>query len=132
MNKVFTIGYGNRKSEDFVSQLTKRGIDKIVDVRLRPDRARMGSYAKAKSPDKGIQRLLTLEGIDYYSFPELGNVFMDFEDWHKRYKELLSKAGDLLFSRLFKVPPPFCLLCAEKRAVECHRKIIAEYLKLIQ
>ncbi len=29
---------------------------------------------------------------------------------------------------LHSIKKPFCLLCAEKNAVDCHRKLIADYL----
>jgi len=76
----------------------------------------------------GIQRLLNNAGVQYYSFVELGNVFLDFEDWQVRYGDLMTKVGDMLIERLLQVSPPFCLMCAEKAAKRCHRAIIAEYL----
>ena len=128
--KFFTIGYGGRKPEDFVNILGKNGIRAVVDVRLRPDRASMGVYAKAKSTDRGIDKLLGSSKIQYYSMPELGNVFLDLDDWRERYKKLLEGCGELLLDRLYNidVPKPFCLLCAEKKISQCHRKEVADYL----
>ena len=126
--KFFTIGYGGRKPEDLIDLLKGNGIQTVVDVRFRPDKASMGTYAKAKDSNKGIQSLLTSADILYFSFVELGNIFRDFDDWPKRYLYLLDKAGELLIERLSKVPQPFCLMCAEKDASECHRTLIADYL----
>ena len=128
--KVFTIGYGGRTPEDFVSRLVAAGVRTVADVRLRPDKASMGSYAKAKDPAKGIEGLLARSGIGYRSLPELGNLFLDFDDkeWPLLYRELIDRAGDLLTARLADLPQPFCLLCAEKRVAECHRGVLADYL----
>ena len=126
--KLFTIGYGGAVPQAFTDCLRKAGVQSVVDVRLRPDRANMGAYVKAKTPDKGIQRLLGEAGIDYRSLPELGNVFLDYDDWRERYTALLARAGDLLVSRFAGVPGPICLLCAEKHPEECHRMLIAQYL----
>ena len=126
--EFYTIGYGGRKPQEFLDLLKHKGVKLIIDVRLRPDRASMGSYARAKSQDKGIQKLLTTAGINYISVVELGNIFLEYTDWRERYRELLVRAGDLLTQRLENVSFPFCLMCAEKSPAECHRSLIAEYL----
>jgi len=126
--KVYTIGYGGRSPEEFLGLLRDHGIKAVVDVRLRPDRSSMGAYAKAKDSDKGIEGLLSRAGIRYFSFVELGNLFLDCDDWQVRYGLLMEKAGDLLTERLLQIPQPLCLLCAEKSAERCHRAIIAEHL----
>ena len=126
--KFYTIGYGGRVPHQLVSLLTERGIKAVIDVRLRPNRSSMGAYAKAKEPARGIQGLLTKAGIQYFSVVELGNIFLETEDWAERYRRLIERAGDLLTERLKQVPEPFCLLCAEKRVAECHRRVIAEFL----
>ena len=128
MTTVYTIGYGGRKPEELIQQLKEKGIEAVVDVRLRPDRASLGIYAKAKDPAKGIEGLFAKANIAYHSLVELGNLFQNYDDWNERYTQLLSLAGDLLTRRLKEISTSYCLLCAEKSADQCHRKIIADYL----
>lgn len=128
MVKVFTIGYGGRDQEGFLTLLRANGVRTIVDIRLRPDRASMGIWVKAKTADKGIENWLREAGISYRSIIELGNVFLDFTDWKDRYQKLLDSSGELLTTRLDDIPGPICLMCAEKRVVECHRLQVADYL----
>ncbi|MDR3620018.1 MAG: DUF488 domain-containing protein [Paludisphaera borealis] len=126
--EFFTIGYGGRPPEEFVGLLSAHGVKTVADVRIRPERASMGAYTKAKTSDKGIEKLLSDRGIGYRSILELGNVFLDRGDWPVIYHDLMERAGDLLVARLIDLPGPFCLLCAEKRVADCHRRIIADYL----
>jgi hypothetical protein len=71
-------------------------------------------------------------GIGYRSLVELCNPFMAYDDWSDRYQRLIDGAGELLVGSLREVPQPFCLLCAEKRVAECHRRHIADYLQSTQ
>lgn len=100
----------------------------MIDIRLRPDRASMGIWVKAKTSDKGIESWLAEAGIGYRSLVELGNLFLDDADWQPRYQQLLESSGELLTRRLADIPGPICLLCAEKRVLECHRLQVANYL----
>jgi hypothetical protein len=88
----------------------------------------MGAFARAKESDKGIAGLLARAGVGYVSLPELGNLFLDYDDWPTRYADFLERAGPLLFDRIAGVPGPVCLLCAEKKLADCHRRHVAEYL----
>lgn len=125
---LFTIGYGGRKPAAFIALLRDHSVRAVADVRIWPHRASMGVWVKANSPDKGIQKLLTDAGIEYHSLPELGNPFIGYPDWPERYRQFFDRAGDLLVTRLVDVPQPYCLLCAEKKATECHRRLIADFL----
>ena len=125
---VYTIGYGGRGPGDFLELLKARGVRSVVDVRIAPQRACMGSYVKAKTPDKGIERLLASAGIQYFSFTALGNRFKDAPDWAVPYQQLLDRDGVALVEPLQQIPQPFCLMCCEKRVAACHRKLIADFM----
>jgi uncharacterized protein (DUF488 family) len=126
--KFYTIGYGGRAPEELAGLLVSHGIRSVADVRIRPDRASMGAYVKARTPAKGIEKLLSDRGIAYRSILELGNLFRDLDDWRPSYRALVERVGEFLVGRLAELPEPFCLLCAEKRVAECHRLIIADFL----
>ncbi len=124
----YTIGYGGRPPAEFVRLLREAGGRTVADVRLRPDRSSMGCYKYTGKPDTGIEKLLAEAGIGYASLPELGNLFLGFDDSLRRYATFFERSADLLVPRLLTLPQPFCLLCAEKRLDDCHRKAIADYL----
>ena len=114
--RLYAIGYRGCSPGDFVALLHQTGIPLVVDVRLRPDRASRGVYVKAKTADKGIQALLACASIAYVSAVELGNLFMNREDWRERYRRLWDHARDVLGERLRQ--PPHALLpdvCGEAR-----------------
>lgn len=126
--KVYTIGYGGRTPQELLDVLKGHGIRTVVDVRLKP-RGYMALYTKAKSPEKGIEGLLSKAGIEYCWMPELGNPYLVEEDWLERYTEALRSMDATWTGRIEAMHSPVCLMCAEKSALKCHRKIIADYLE---
>ena len=126
--RVLTVGYGGRPPIEFVRLLQEAGVRTVGDVRLRPDRASLGWYEFTGNPDTGVEKLLADAGIGYATLPELGNLFLGFADSLARYEAFFDRAADLLVGRILELPDPVCLLCAEKKPTECHRRPIAEYL----
>ncbi|MGZ4929141.1 MAG: DUF488 family protein [Halobacteriota archaeon] len=124
----YTIGYGGWLAQDFLDALTTRGVTTLVDVRLRPNRAYMGTWVKAKTPEAGIERLLAGQGLQYTWLPQLGNIYMDEKNWREPYKQYVAEHGNEMTELLLLVPRPFVLMCAERKAKDCHRQYIAEYL----
>lgn len=60
---------------------------------------------------------------------ELGTYEISrLDDWSGPYREMLARSGELLTERLVDLPQPFCLLCAEKHVMDCHRRMIADFL----
>jgi uncharacterized protein (DUF488 family) len=131
--KFFTVGYGGRSPTGLVELLRTHGVRAVVDVRLRPDRASMGSFSLAKDPAKGIAGLIAGAGMRYESLVELGNLFIGCDDWKERYRRIAERAGDILVERLLAMglEEPAALLCAEKRDADCHRQFLAAHLRRI-
>ena len=133
MEKSFyTIGYGGRKKDEFIQLLSENPIQIIIDVRLSPDRSSMGYAKKAKTSDKGIEKILGELKIEYYSFKELGNPFFeDKKTWRSSYVKYLEDSGYSMFSCFNEIQSDkvFCLLCAEKKVSNCHREQISEHLQ---
>ena len=130
MSTLYTIGYGGRHPQGFVTLLTQANIALVCDVRAEPRRAYRGSYTF--NPEKGsgpLPRLLAQEGIIYEWFPELGNP--DRQDPEIRvFEQLMAREAEHRLQRLRTCVQGLhaCLLCAEQDAQRCHRRIIAAHL----
>ena len=130
MPTLYTIGYGGRHPQHFVTLLTQANIELVCDVRAEPRRAYRGMYTF--NPDKGsgpLPRLLAQAGIAYKWFPELGNP----ERWDpeiRAFEQLMAQEAERRLQRLRTCVQalPACLLCAEQDAQRCHRRIITAYL----
>ena len=60
MNEIFTIGYGGRKTEEFLGLLKQYNIDTLVDVRSQPYSKYQEDFSK-----RNLTRILQQSDIDY-------------------------------------------------------------------
>ena len=139
--KLFTIGYGGKKPREFPNLLKRHGIKTIIDVRLRPNRACMGSYVKAKTTDKGIEALLSGAGIDYRHEPDLAptdeilTTWMESKksdaDWRWYEDQFIPVLEERKIETLVEPVDlnQACLLCSESKSENCHRRLVADYLR---
>jgi len=130
MTTFYTIGYGGRHPQHFITLLTQANIALVCDVRAEPRRAYRGIYTFNPEKRSGpLPRLLAQAGIAYEWFPELGNP--DRQDPEIRaFQQLMAQEAESRLQRLRACVQAqrACLLCAEQDAQRCHRRIITAYL----
>jgi len=117
---VYTIGYGNRKFEGFISLLKKHGINIVVDVRRFP-RSMYPEYIK-----ENLEKELPKFGIKYVFMGDTLGGFrrgyekhMETEAYREGIKNLLklTKQGKVV------------IMCLERSPKGCHRRYISQTLK---
>lgn len=132
--KIFTIGFTRTSAESFFTRLHEAGVKKVIDVRLN-NVSQLAGFAKK---DDLRYFLDALCGIEYAHLPELAPTQEMFEAYKKRKGEWVDFKKQfiaLMESRRVEEIIPresfdgACLLCSEDKPDQCHRWLVAEYLK---
>ncbi len=131
--KIFTIGFTKTTAENFFTRLKNSGARKILDVRLN-NVSKLSGFAKR---DDLKYFAKTIGGIDYAHVPKLAPTKEILDDYkkHKRpWSEYEVRFNDLMVERKIEEINQndldgSCLLCSEDKPHNCHRRLVAEYLK---
>ncbi|HAR97663.1 MAG TPA: hypothetical protein DCS11_01950 [Syntrophus sp. (in: bacteria)] len=132
--KVFTIGFTKKAAEDFFTRLTKAGVKRVIDIRLN-NVSQLAGFAKR---DDLRYFLKSIAGIDYLHRPDLAPT-QEILDAFKKHKGNWSSYERDFLSLLAErgvekgITPSLlheaCLLCSEDKPIQCHRRLVAEYLR---
>ena len=132
--KLFTIGFTKKSAEQFFTRLKKSGAKRLVDVRLN-NVSQLAGFAKKDDLRYFLQ---TICGMDYLHLPLLAPT----QGMLDAYKK--NRGGwqlyELQFLELMRerqierevsagVLDDACLLCSEDKPEDCHRRLVAEYLR---
>jgi uncharacterized protein (DUF488 family) len=133
MPTLSTIGYERLLPPELVAELQHAGVQRLIDVRFRPQSRRPG-MSKTR-----LSELLADHGIAYEHRRSLGTpADLRWLFHHNRIAEaragflahLETTAGaelDALAAELDHAPPT-ALMCLEADPATCHRRVIAEAL----
>lgn len=129
MTKIFTIGFSGKKPDDFLDILNAAKINCVWDIRLWRTSRFVPFYS-------GTNLAATL-GSRYEYHPEFApttDILASYKDgcitwpdYERMYRELLATrnpTAGLALNSLDRI----CLLCTEKSATQCHRRLAAEYI----
>jgi uncharacterized protein (DUF488 family) len=132
--KIFTIGFTNKKAEEFFEKLQTAGVKRVVDVRLN----NISQLAGFSKKDDLIYFLRAIADIDYVHLPELAptkemlEAYKKFKgDWgvyEAEFLELMERRR-IETTLAMDVIDNGCLLCSEDKPHHCHRRLVAEYLQ---
>jgi uncharacterized protein (DUF488 family) len=128
--RIFTIGHGDRSSEEFLACLAEAGVQTLVDVRRFP-----GSRRHPQFNLEALERTVGEAGIAYRHAESLGGrrsggaefdcirvaAFRGYAAW-MRSDAFAAGLADAL------AQPGPCFMCAETLWWRCHRRLIAELL----
>ena len=134
--RLYTIGHSTQPLENFVAALTAHAIRLLVDVRRFPSSRRHPQFGSAR-----LGASLADNAIEYTHEPELGGHREPLPDspntaWREAafrgyadYMEmpLFAAAIDRLIERASG--QRVAIMCAERAWQNCHRGLIADYLK---
>ena len=132
--RLFTIGFTKKSAEQFFKKLTDAGVKRVLDVRLKRD-SQLAGFAKERDLRFFVPALC---GAEYHILPELAptnELLTAFKkegakwDFYEReFTQLIKQrhVETVLDKNMFDSA---CLLCSEATAEQCHRRLVAEYLK---
>lgn len=132
--KIYTIGFTKKSAKFFFTKLRDAGITKVIDVRLN-NVSQLAGFAKR---DDLIFFLSELCACEYIHLPEWAPTKEILDSYKKKkidWSEYVFSFSKLIDER--KIEKKFsaeelnnaCLLCSESTPEQCHRRLVAEYLK---
>lgn len=116
---VFTIGYGGRRVEKFLSLLRGHGVGVVVDVRRFP-RSKDPSYNREE-----LDEALRAEGIRYVF---LGETLGGFRGGYEAYMETEGYREGIRRLQGLLDEGRVALMCLERSPRACHRRYISKTL----
>ena len=131
--RLFTIGYEGAGLQEFLDCLERNDVECLLDVREIPFSRKRGF---SKTP---LARALEGRGIRYVHFKELGSpstvraelkLGHDYGKFFREMEEHLATQVDGI-ERAYDYIGRMtcCLMCYERLAAECHRKVVASKIK---
>jgi uncharacterized protein (DUF488 family) len=133
--KIYTIGFTKKSAQTFFELLRQNGVQRLVDIRLKPS-GQLSGFAKKEDLPYFLDRLAG--GCTYIHLPELApseeilNAFRESRDWsvyETQFQALMDQRSipDILERSSFEILAS-CLLCSEASPMQCHRRLVAERL----
>ncbi len=135
MIKLYTIGFTNKSAQIFFELLKKNEVTKIIDTRIN-NTSQLSGFAKGNDLSYFAKEVGNMEyshTIDFAPTKELLDKYrkeiISWEEYEIEYLNLLDirKVGNHIdIEKLHQN----CLLCSEHTPEKCHRRLLAEYLKV--
>jgi uncharacterized protein (DUF488 family) len=132
---AYTIGFAQRRADDFFETLRQAGIRRLVDIRLN-NVSQLAGFTKRQDLPYFLKAICGIEYVHELSLaptPAMLNAYrhkrITWDTYAEQYLALLRerKVEATLPPSLLDVPTVF--LCSERKSAQCHRRLAVEYLQ---
>lgn len=133
--EVFTIGFTKKTAAEFFELLKRRGIRRLVDVRLN-NVSQLAGFTKRDDLEYFLREVCDAEYIHeplLAPTQEMLDAYKKakgrWEDYEMMFLELMRtrKIESNIDPELLQIPA--VLLCSEPTPEHCHRRLVLEYLQ---
>jgi uncharacterized protein (DUF488 family) len=133
--KLFTIGFTGKSAKEFFEKLGRAGVRRIVDTRLN-NVSQLAGFTKKRDLEYFLRAITDIEYVHEVQLAPTKDILDGYKKkrivwdaYERAFRQLLdSRQPDKLLSPVLL--DHACLLCSEPTPDHCHRRLVAEYLKL--
>jgi len=131
---IFTIGFAKKSASEFFTKLKEVGAKSVIDVRLN-NTSQLAGFTKKQDLEYFLQETV---GLGYFHMPDLAPTKTILDAYKKKdinWSEYERQFRELMTERNIEnlVTPEqidgACFLCSEAKPENCHRRLVAEYLR---
>lgn len=136
MIKLYTIGFTKKNAEKFFGLLKSNDVTTIIDTRIN-NTSQLSGFAKGddlKYFAKELNNINYMHNVDLAPTKELLSQYRKGDlSWGKYEQEYLDLLDVRKISKKIDIKKLHqnCLLCSEHTAEKCHRRLLAEYLYVV-
>lgn len=132
--KIFTIGFTKKSAESFFAKLKSAGVKRLIDIRLN-NVSQLAGFAKQDDLRYFAKAICDIDYVHLLDLAPTKDILDAYKKNNGDWK--LYQSNFLELMRIRRVEDNVaralldggCLLCSEDKPDQCHRRLVAEYLK---
>ena len=128
---LFTIGFTQKKAEQFFETLIKAGVKRVIDTRLN-NVSQLAGFAKKSDLQYFLQKIGEIEYIHILDLAPT-NAYkkkeITWDSYEQKFNQLITQR-QIERKLSIDIIDKSCLLCSELKPHNCHRRLVAEYLQI--
>jgi uncharacterized protein (DUF488 family) len=132
--RIYTIGFKQKFAEEFFNILKNHEIKQLIDIREN-NTSQLSGFTKRDDLQYFLKEIID---ASYIHMPELApdtNIREKYEEtknwkeYEKAFLELLDKRDAVDLLEEIQFIHPLVLLCSEQKPDQCHRSLVAGFIK---
>jgi uncharacterized protein (DUF488 family) len=135
--KLFTIGFTKKSAKEFFDLLKSNNIKKIIDIRLN-NSSQLAGFTKGNDLKYFLEVICNIDYEHDMSLAPTQEILdgykkkkINWDQYEQLFKNLLITRNsiDTINCKNKNDYDNLCLLCSELSPKNCHRRLVAEYIK---
>jgi uncharacterized protein (DUF488 family) len=131
---LYTIGFTGKTARQFFGLLQRHRVRTLIDIRLN-NRSQLSAFAKREDLEYFLEAIARISYEHRPSMAPTEELLAAYKKKQITWDEYAARFGILIRERRIEMllsPPQAadaCLLCSEHLPAQCHRRLVAEYLR---